>query len=49
MSGLKDLGSNPFWMSIKNNFSVGESIEKKLKEPNCSVENLLEDDSFVQE
>jgi hypothetical protein len=48
MSGLRDV-SNPFWMSIKSNFSLGESIEELLKTPNCSVEKLLEDESFAQE
>ena len=49
MSNFRELNSNPFWMSIKNNFSLGESIEELLKSPDCSVENLLEDDNFVQE
>lgn len=48
MSGLRDI-SNPFWMSIKSNFSLGESIEEVLKSPNWTIEKLLEDDSFAQE
>lgn len=36
-------------MSIKGNFSLGESIEERLKTPGCTVETLLEDDNFVQE
>ena len=49
MSNFKDITSNPFWMSIKNNFNVGESIESILKSPECTVELLLEDDNFASE
>ena len=49
MADLQGSGPNPFWMSIKNNFSLGESVEQLLKSPECSVEALIADDNFMQE
>lgn len=49
MSNFRDISSNPFWMTIKNNFDTRKSIEGLLKLPDCTVEMLLEDDNFASE
>lgn len=49
MANIRDIGQNPFWMSMKSNFSSADSIEELLKSPDWSVDALLADDNFVQE
>ena len=31
MSNLREIDQNPFWMSMKSNYSGGESIDSLLK------------------
>lgn len=45
----REISQNPFWMSIKNNFPSGSSIEEFLKKPGVTVEDLLEADFMVSD
>ena len=45
----KDSIQNPFWMSMKNNYSSGNSIDEFLKNPNVTVEDLLDAEFMLSE
>ena len=46
---MKNMGGNPFWMTIKSNLQMSDTVSDLLKSPNVSVEDLLLDDNAVQE
>ena len=45
----REMNQNPFWMSIKNNFPSGNTLDEFLKKPNVTVEDLLEADFMVSD
>lgn len=50
MSGKINMqGGNPFWMTIKSNFSMDDKIADIIKSPDATVEELLHEESTVQE